>query len=130
MGPALSFTKTLTGFLLIEFNILCQLVRSTTLSIEKDKILWRMSSKGKFFTHEVYQWLMYRDITDSQSDIWWTLPIHLKIKIFKWLVVHNKILTRDNVAKRIWISEITCPLCAEPEFISHLFLKCNVAKQI
>jgi zinc-binding in reverse transcriptase len=63
-------------------------------------------------------------------DIWWTLLIPLKIKIFMWLVMHNKILTSDNLSKRIWINEVVCPMCVEPEYVSHLFLICNIAKQI
>jgi zinc-binding in reverse transcriptase len=43
---------------------------------------------------------------------------------------YNYISQLVNLAKRIWISEVTCPLCAEPESVSHLFLKCNVAMQI
>jgi hypothetical protein len=47
-GQALSFFRILTRFLLIEFNALCQLISSTILSIEKDKIMSRMSQSGNF----------------------------------------------------------------------------------
>jgi hypothetical protein len=76
----LSFSRTLIEILLVEFNVLCQCF--ITLSIEKDQILWRMSIDGKFSTHEVYQWLMHRGITDPNADIWWVLSIPLKIKVF------------------------------------------------
>jgi zinc-binding in reverse transcriptase len=100
-GRALSFSRALTGILIIELNALYNLVSTITLSLENDKIIWRMTQNGKFSTHEVYQWLMFRGITDNSADLWWNLPIPLKVKVFMWLVLHNNLLTRDNLRKKI-----------------------------
>jgi zinc-binding in reverse transcriptase len=90
----------LTGLLLVEFNALSNLVSFIPLFLESDQFKWRMSSSGTFSSHEIYNWLMFRGITDPKADIWWNLPIPLKIKMFMWLVMHYKILTRDNLCKR------------------------------
>jgi hypothetical protein len=81
-GYALSFSRTLTGVLLVELNVLYIMLSNISLSTESDQILWRLAPTGKFFTHEVYQWLMFRGITDQSADLWWNLPIPLKIKVF------------------------------------------------
>jgi zinc-binding in reverse transcriptase len=73
---------------------------------------------------------MFRGITDNSADLWWYLPIPLKVKVFMWLVLHNKILTRDNLRKRGWEGEIQCTICNKQESISHLFFTCHIAKQI
>jgi hypothetical protein len=56
---ALTFTRALTGVLLIEFNELCTVTGNVTLSPASDQLTWRMSSSNKFSTHEVYDWLMF-----------------------------------------------------------------------
>jgi hypothetical protein len=51
----------------------------------------------------------------------WKAKIHLKIKIFMWLVSQNVILTKDNLVKRKWKGSTTCAFCNENESSQHLF---------
>jgi hypothetical protein len=44
------------------------------------------------------------------------------------LLSKNKLLTKDNLAKRREVSDPTC--CAENESINHLFFECCIAKII
>jgi hypothetical protein len=46
-----------------------------------------------------------------------------------WLVVNNRALTRDNLAKRRKVEDENCLFCLERESIHHLFFDCVVAKQ-
>jgi hypothetical protein len=88
-GLALSFYRTLTGVLLVELNALYNMISTISLSAESDQMCWRLASNGKFSTHEVYQWLMFSGTIDISADLWWNLPILLKIKVFMWLIMHN-----------------------------------------
>jgi hypothetical protein len=81
-GQVLQFFRTLSGILLIEFNELSILVSNISLTLARDRFFWRMSPSDKFTSHEVYEWSMFRGLTDSSADIWWHLPIPLKIKNF------------------------------------------------
>jgi predicted DNA-binding transcriptional regulator len=130
VGQALKFKRLLTGVLLLEFNSICNMVGKISLSLDRDKLRWRLSESGQFKTSEVYSWLTFRGVTDSSADIWWTLPIPLKVKVFMWLVTQNKILTKHNLVKRGWVGSTLCTMCDETEIVSHLFLLCNFAKQI
>jgi hypothetical protein len=49
---------------------------------------------------------------------------------FLWLVLHNKILTKDNLSKRNWKGNLNCVFCGLPESIDHLFFQCSVARFI
>lgn len=93
---AMQFTRQLTGALLIEFNELYVLVSQQSLSLHTDQLTWRWDNSGKFFTHFVYDWLMFRGIVPADADIWWSLPIPLKIKVFMWLLSKNRILTKED----------------------------------
>ena len=45
-------------------------------------------------------------------------------------MVHNKSLTRDNLAKRQHVEDLTCVFYGEAESIHHLFFECVVARQV
>jgi hypothetical protein len=49
-------------------------------------------------------------------------------QFFVWLVSNNRVLTRDNLAKRREVSDPTCLMCNEMESVTHLFFECCVAK--
>lgn len=49
---------------------------------------------------------------------------------FLGLIVHNKSLTRDNLAKSQVIPDTSCVFCSEAESIKHLFFDCIVSRQI
>jgi len=45
------------------------------------------------------------------------------------LVTNNKVLSRDNLAKRREVEDPSCLFCSEKESVQHLFFDCVVAKQ-
>ena len=55
----------------------------------------------------------------------------LKVNCFIWLLMHNKLLTTENLTKRGIEGPSRCALCnADLETTTHLFLQCKVAIQI
>jgi zinc-binding in reverse transcriptase len=73
---------------------------------------------------------MFRGLTNYSADIWWHLPIPLKIIFFMWLVVQIKILTKDNLLKRGWSDLDLCTMCSSQESMAHLFVTCRIAQQV
>jgi hypothetical protein len=51
-----------------------------------------------------------------------------QLHIFPWLLAKNKVLTRDNLAKRKKLDDMSCLFCTDPENVSHLFFDCCVAR--
>jgi zinc-binding in reverse transcriptase len=54
----------------------------------------------------------------------WALKISLKNKLFFWMVLHNKILTKDNLSKRGWTRNNSCMFCTTQKIVDHLFFHC------
>ena len=46
----------------------------------------------------------------NDLDIW-NSNVSFKIKFFTWLVTHDKILFRENLAKKDWLDSIVCVFC-------------------
>jgi hypothetical protein len=69
-GHVLTFKRTLTCILLLDFNELCNLIRQIILIDRSDQLLWRASPSDSFSTHNVYEWLMFRGITNASTDLW------------------------------------------------------------
>jgi zinc-binding in reverse transcriptase len=55
-----------------------------------------------------------------------TLKIPLKHKLFLWLALYNKFLTKENLRKRGWSGDISCVFCtlSHSENVNHFFFQC------
>ena len=58
----------------------------------------------------------------------WKAGLPLKIKIFMWQMVRNRLPTSDNVAKRNGPADGTCTLCGLGENANHIFFQCVLAR--
>jgi hypothetical protein len=63
-------------------------------------------------------------------EIWkWQLP--LKVKLFIWLLLEQRILTWENLNKRGIFGPSRCVLCGNSEeTMSHIFFECSFIKVI
>jgi hypothetical protein len=67
----------------------------------------------------------------QQWDKLWNNPHWPKIKIFQWLILHNRILTWENLRKRGFIGPSRCHLCqAKEETMNHLLDECTYTTEI
>jgi hypothetical protein len=60
----------------------------------------------------------------------WKIHVPPRIHVFLWLVANNKILTRDNLAKRRVMDDRSCVFCSESETVLHLLYECCVARTL
>lgn len=65
-----------------------------------DYRIWRWDYNGSFTVKSFYTFFNDGGIRSSLNKSLWKEDCPLKIKIFNWLVLDNKILTLDNLAKR------------------------------
>jgi hypothetical protein len=56
------------------------------------------------------------------TPVVWKIPVPSHLHIFSWLLTNNKVLTRDNLAKRKNVDDMRCFFCDEPESVKHLFI--------
>jgi zinc-binding in reverse transcriptase len=52
--------------------------------------------------NSINTWLSHGGLINNQFKSTWLAGIPLKIKVFLWLVKQNKILTKDNLLKKVW----------------------------
>jgi hypothetical protein len=69
-----------------------------------------------------------RGVRQVFIPVMWKIPVPHWLHIFLWLLANNKVLTRDNLAKRRHLDDKSCLFCNEPETNAHLFFGCCVAQ--
>ena len=92
---------------------------------------------GNIETYSATQGFMYLQSQHetNQLETFWKqvrdsfgLP---KINFFLWVLMHNKILTGENVIKRSIVSPHICALCRNAlETMDHLFMDCTFTKDV
>jgi hypothetical protein len=96
------------------------------LNNEKDRLMWSWDTKkGQVNAKQAYKVQVLEDMEEETkywySEIWnWQLP--LKVKLFIWLLLEQRILTWENLNKRGIFGPSICVLCGNSEeTVSHLF---------
>lgn len=95
-----------------------------------DEPIWMLAPNGKYSVKSFYQQINFGGVVSVIGDCFWKIKCPQNIHVFIWLVVYNKVLTRDNLAKRRQVDDATCLFCDEPESVKHLFFECVVASHI
>ena len=98
---------------------------SPTSVLVKDRIGW--GKTGKYNVKEGYQKISMEppEVDKLWQKVWHTDSIP-KVNSFIWILLHNKLLTTENLRKRGINGPSRCALCnSDEETISHLFLHCN-----
>jgi hypothetical protein len=96
---ALSFMRRITGNLCVMFEDLLRSCNNLSLSDQEDRIVWCLNKKG-FSVNSFYKKKVNDQVAVTYKFLWKS-KLPQKIKIFIWLVVRNKILTKDNLKKEI-----------------------------
>lgn len=91
-----------------------------------DSHAWMGGKYKKCFVKDGYYLLIKNPSSSLLSKLWgkfWNGDGHPKINIFCWELVHEKILTIDNLKKRKISSPSRCVLCGNTaDTIKHLFV--------
>jgi ribonuclease HI len=98
-----------------------------------DILIWGHSASGNFSIKEAY--CINDNYHNQEADnIWskiWSKALWPKVSTFLWLIIHNKILTWDNLRKRGFIGPSMCVLCqSQEETKEHLFNGCHYSQAI
>jgi hypothetical protein len=112
--------------------MLWQLLREVSLSAEEeDQNLWKWMSNGEYTASSAYSVQFQGSHPPFRSKKLWKARTEPKVKIFAWTMMHQKILTADNLEIRGMQHDPLCLLCnSEPEDAKHLFIKCIFTKEV
>jgi hypothetical protein len=75
---------------------------------ENDAIIWQFSSLGRYYVQSLYAVIDDRGVKQIYTLLMWKIHVPPRIHVFLWLLVNNKILTMDNLAKRKDVDDKSC----------------------
>lgn len=124
----LNFRRHLVGENAVMFENLKRMCSDIHLSQEIDRVNWSLDKNG-FSTKSLYNRISCEGVKVPYRFLW-KIKIPHKIKIFLWLIIKNRILSKENLIKRSWFGVSDCVFCGLFESTKHLFFECSVARFI
>eukprot|EP00253_Pinus_taeda_P013603 PITA_13603 len=98
------------------------------------KDCWGWGQSGIYSTVAGYSTLQGLKNSNHPPTFWknvWDSFATPKVNLFCWTLIHNKILTGDNLEKRNITGPHRCAMCNnKSETIRHLFMDCSVEKEV
>jgi hypothetical protein len=117
-----------------EYNRMQNIIGSISLDPVKNDV-WETIWKDGVYTANLYYKHCYINVTSSKIYSWiWKCRVLLRIKVFAWLLVSDRLNTKDMLRRRHWTvtNDYNCVLC--PCHITedwvHLFFECNFSRRI
>jgi hypothetical protein len=100
-----------------------------------DALIWTGGDSTGFLTAKnVYHALatkFWTQINESWRQKIWKGDCPLKLKLFFWLLIENKLLVWENLQIRGWEGPNRCILCKQyNDSINHIFLQCNFIRSV
>jgi hypothetical protein len=78
--------------------------------------------------HSLHSVINDRGVRQVYTPVVSKIHVPPRIHVFLWLLANNKILTRDNLAKRKEVDDKSCLFCSENETAGHLLYECIAAR--
>jgi hypothetical protein len=110
-----------------EFSELSELINSVTLSETRDSVQWVLEKSGAFSTSSLYNEITFTGFSNRGLMNVWKTKVPLKIRIFLWQVINDKIRSAEQLKKRNWSGSVACKMCGVLESTSHIFFHCALA---
>lgn len=126
----LSFRRCVDSRTMSTWNNLIEHIKDFPMSRSPDRPIWRLEPNGIYSVSSFYKNINFCGVVSSFGDSLWKTLCPQNIHVFLWLCLYNKILTRDNVAKRKQLDDLTCLFCKEVESMQHIFFDCINASSI
>jgi hypothetical protein len=117
--------------LLEEFTFMFMPLSSMELSNQRDIIQWRSISNAQVSIASAYEYQFQGSFSHFAADGIWQAATVPKCKFFDWLVMHNRVLTVDNMTKKNWPCNHQCLLClCLHETTDHLLVQCSYSEVV
>jgi hypothetical protein len=97
---------------------------------EDDAIIWQFSSSVRYSIQSLYAVINDREVKQIYTLVMWKIHVPPRIHAFLWLLVNNKILTMDNLAKRKDVDDKSCLFCSKNKIVGHLLYEYCVARNL
>jgi hypothetical protein len=104
-----------------EFVELLGILEGLELSDSKDVVKWDLEKTEIYSTSSLYNELTFTGFHNRWLLCTWKTNIPLKIRIFLWQVINDKIQSAEQLKIRNWPGPVECKLCGQTETTNHVF---------
>lgn len=93
---------------------------------------WRWTISGAFSCSSAYHTMQESGIMSMYYKVLWKLRVPMKVKIFLWLMIEDKILTQEVLTSRGCAVTPGCVLCRDPqvETRDHMLANCAYSDRV
>jgi hypothetical protein len=84
-----------------------------SLSQDGDTPVWSLVASGEYSVNSFYKMINDGGVRIPHLTSIWNIQIPGRVHVFLWLFAQNRLLTRDNLAKRRTVHDVSCLFCAE-----------------
>ncbi|KAL4319432.1 hypothetical protein GQ457_18G015740 [Hibiscus cannabinus] len=99
----------------------------------EDQPFWRWESNGQFSARSAYGYLI-SDATNGIDMIWkkiWKLKVPHRVRLFAWLVWHERLLTNVERVRHHMTTSAHCEICGcRREDMDHVLRLCTAAREV
>lgn len=78
---------------------LMQILEQVNLKEGGYQIVWDLEKSGKFTTKSLYRLITHREEVDLRIQRLWEKKLPLKMKIFLWMLWHDRVQTGEQLKK-------------------------------
>lgn len=122
---SLTFRRRLVGRGYEDLEDWVNICNKVCISKSDDKPIW-MSKKKDFTNKSMYKnWRA--SLEKAPYRMIWKAEIPQRIKVFLWLLIRDRVLSKTDLQKRNWKGNIGCCWCGITESTGHIFFNCQVA---
>jgi hypothetical protein len=132
--PAQAFHLPISTEAAVELRTLQDMLTGVVTLNNNDQWLITSNKSGAFVPSQVYRMSFQHIMSHFPSQWIWKSKCTSKHKFFAWLILHDRINTKDMLRRRHWqvTSDHTCVLCSTDalEDWSHLFFECTFSVRV
>lgn len=86
-------------------------IEGVSLTEEHDGVTWAVEKSGHFTTRSMYRMLAHRGVINYQMRKIWGCRMPLKLKVFMWQIMQNKLQTGQLKKEKMEGESPVCDLC-------------------
>jgi hypothetical protein len=122
----LEFRRQLNDILAEEWASLLDFLNDIQLSKGRDEVFWCLEKTTKYTSRSLYRLMTSGGVMDRRMMTVWHCNIPLKVKIFIWMAVHDRIQCGVQLKKK-WTGPEECFMCGKLETSDHILFQCPMA---